>query len=270
MSFVVANAFAIDHCDLPRIHAAIEETRAIIKPMARKAHASLVAQRTCYRIDRDIAFDRPWQPSPLGTVWSEVDEESRGIEATGLRNPLSDFGFEISLVPDPETASTYGVIHCEHDAWRRVWMRRPEVRDFSFDNRSDRPSSVRVAEWRLREQTWDRILPSGILSEHGMSVSITPSRLIRTLPDPMRYQPSLEARKRHVARDVLMDRIMSEDPDLHEDGGLVRAVMNASSRMREPAMQERLAGIEADLRLPRRITMAIAVSRTRPENLDLV
>ena len=267
MSTTIATGFRIDHCDLGALHEAVSELRATIVPLAKKAHASLVAARTCSLVDRALARGAEWPANPLGSVWGDVDDASRSIGTTGMRDPSCDFGFEISFIPDPTTSSIYGLLHCEHEAWRRAWMRRREVSDFRWWNGSDQPSGIRSSEWARRGETWDRIMPTMVPSAHGFSALVNPVRLVHTLPNPMRHQPSLADRKREVAADLLMSRYAVEDAEEGED--VFAMVMKASRRARSEKGRTEAAAIAADLRLPRRITMEMALSRTIPEGMDL-
>lgn len=270
MSSRIHNGFRIDHCDLGRLSEALAELRAAVTPLAKREHAELVATRTCSLIDRTLAKNRDWPASPLGTIWRDVDEASSKILSSGMRDPSCDFGFEISLIPDASTSSIYGILHCERDSWRRLWMRRKEVSDHSWWNNSDRPSGVTAGDWRRRGETWERIMPSMVPAAHGMSALISPVRLMHTLPDPMRHQPSLAKRRKAVAMDLLFDRYAAEDVEAEPGADIMQTVMKASRRAKTPEGQALAEEIAEGLRLPRRISIEMAMSRTMPTGMDLV
>lgn len=269
MSAVIGNGFAMSHCDLGRLQEAVDNIRKVIRPMARKAHAKAVAEQVSFMIDRSVAMDLEWTRNPLLTVLRRIEGDSRKVERTGMRDPLCDFGFEISFLPDPETNSIYGVMLCEHAAWRRQWMRNPDVRDFSWWNNSDRPSGVRASEWALRERIWDRLLPSGTYAEHSLTARISPTMLIHTVQNPLRFQPTLDRRRRRIASEILYGELIREEGIGPESDDIIQAVMKATTKAREPHNVARLSELAEKVRIPRRIDMRMALAADRPSDAEM-
>jgi hypothetical protein len=235
----------------------------VIRRKARKEHSELLAAMTCRMIDDAVTDDAEWPRNPLSACFAKIDDAGREIDRTRMRDPLYDFGMEISFIPDRLTNSTYGIVHDCRDEWRRAWMRMAGARDFSYWNGSDRPSSMSKAEWDRREETWDRIMPSGFPMRHGFSARISEVRMWNLEDDPLKRQPSLESRKDALARRRIMARLVGKDHG--STGVLIERMSVAAKRMASPDGLAEIETEKSSLRLPQRITREIATACTRPD-----
>lgn len=269
MSTCIGWAFVVGITDATELSRLISEFRGRLDPIRRKDHARLLAERVCHSIDRYAAQDREWPSRPLWSAYRAIDEAGRESDLTRRRAVFEDFGFEISLIPDAETGSTYGMLHSERRDWKRMWMRIPGMREFGYQNSTDRPRNITAAEWRFREETWDRIMPTGIPARHGFSARIFDTRVDHPRKDALRFQPTLEKRKLHIAKDIHMTRTMKEcGTGKDMDFGLL---MKAAARSTTDEGRREVQDIADGLRLPRRITTAIANAEQAPdpEAMDL-
>lgn len=269
MSTNIGWAFVVDTVDATELSRLVHGFRDRLDPIRRRDHARLLAERTCHSIDRHVAQDKEWPSRPLWSAYRAIDEAGRESDLTRCRAVFEDFGFEISLIPDDLTRSTYGMLHSERTAWKRLWMRQAGIRDFSYQNSTDRPGSIPAREWRLREETWDRIMPTGIPARHGFSSRIFETRVDRPRRDALRFQPALDGRKLHIARDIHMTRtIMKAGGHKDMEFGLL---MQAAARSNTDEGRREVQDIADALRLPRRITQEIAEAELAPdpETLDL-
>lgn len=260
MSVVIATGFAVgttDGAELSRIASAFRRSLA---PVRIREHARLLAERTCMLVDRSFGLDRPWTPCPLSDAFGSIDDAGRESDARGTRAVFEDFGMTVSLIPDAATGRTYGLIHCERADWRRRWMRIPGMRDFHYQDSSDRPRSVSVAEWEMRRSIWERVMPSFVPADHGFEARIFPTRVMTTHDRPLSFQPSLESRRLAMAREALVDeRVRADDPS-----DVIRSVMRQVSFLATPEGRDALVARAATIRIPRRVTMDIARARSRP------
>lgn len=60
-----------------------------------------------------------------------------------------------------------------------VFFAKYDVRDFHYQNQTDRPESVTEEEWKFREATWERIMPSGIPARDGICTVLLDGNSIR-------------------------------------------------------------------------------------------
>lgn len=56
---------------------------------------------------------------------------------------------------------------------------RYNIEDFHYQNQTDRPESVTEEEWKFREATWERIMPSGIPARDGICTVLLDGNSIR-------------------------------------------------------------------------------------------
>lgn len=236
---------------------------AIIRKKARREHSELLAAMTCRMIDDAVADGSDWPSNPLSTCFAKIDDAGREIGRTGMRDPSYDFGMEISFIPDRLTARTYGIVHDCRIEWRRSWMRMAGARDFSYWNGTDRPSSMSAAEWTRREETWDRIMPSGYPMRHGFSARISEVRIWNIEDDPLRRQPSLESRKDAMARRRIMSTRIGRD--YGSTCVLMERMSEAATWMKSDEGMAAIDSEKSSLMLPTRITREIATASTRPD-----
>jgi len=269
MSTRIGWAFVVGITDATELARLVDDFRERLEPIRRRDHARLLAQRTTLSIDRHVAQGKEWPRSPLSKAYRAIDEAGRESDVTQRRAVFEDFGFEISLIPDAETRSTYGMLHAERTDWKRLWMRQEGIREFGYQNASDRPDGITAAEWRLRERTWDRIMPTGVPARHGFSARLFGTRIDWPRTDALRFQPSLASRKLHIAKDIHIGRRMEEagvGPEM--DFGVI---MRAAARANTPDGRKEVEDIASTLLLPRRITRELAGAEEAParECMDL-
>jgi hypothetical protein len=258
----IGTGFVVDTIDAARLAGMISSFRTSLAPQRLREHARLLAERTCAIVDRTVSFDKPWDGSPLSRAFGEIDDAGRESDARGTRAVFEDFGMGLSLIPDAVTGRTYGIIHCERSAWRRRWMRTSGVADFHYQDSADRPSGVTAREWAGRRDTWRRVMPSYVPAEHGFSATIFETR-IRTAHDrPLTFQPSHHTRVVAVARETIMNERMA---DVGRDD-IMQTLMREAAFLKGPEGLELVRERSRTVRLPLRITSAIANSRRRPED----
>ena len=266
MSTVISPAFVMPGTDAAEIASRTHAFSHQIEKIALHERNSLLAKMVCHAIDKAIASDQPWPRNAFGDALQHIDDGGREVEKTGLRNPLYDFGMTISFIPDKVTSSTYGIVHTERYAWTKLWLRGDGIKNFSWGNRSDRPSSVTAADWSWREQVWERIMPTGIPAKHGLSALISPVRLHGNARNAMRSQPSLVARKKAMAEDIVMTELMPTDA-LNMDN-IFALLMQAKAALSSAEGVSRVAEVEKGLRLPARISFTTATAIDRPTHLE--
>jgi hypothetical protein len=270
MSTRIGWAFVIGSTDAAELSRMTQDFRDRLGPIRLRDHARLLASRTCMTIDRAIALDREWTPNALSKTYGAIDDAGRESDMTHRRAVAEDFAFSISLIPDGETSSTYGMLHSERTDWKSAWMRLKGVRPFSWQDSTDRPKNVTRAEWDRREAVWDRIMPTGVPARHGFCATLFGTRIDFPRKNAMRLQPTLETRRLAIAR----ERYVSE---ACRRAGIGRdmdfgVIMKASAHISGSAGRDELARMARDVILPRRITDAIARAEERPcdDVLDLV
>lgn len=261
MSIRIHSGFVVDTIDAASLAERISAFRTSLAPERLRAHARLLAERTCGIVDRTIVFDKVWDRSPLSKAFHDIDDAGRESDARGTRAVFEDFGMSLSLIPDSATGRTYGVVHCERADWRRRWMRSPGVEDFHYQDSADRRSGISASAWRTRRDTWARVMPTYVPDEHGFKATVFPTRVVTAHRRPLSFQPTHATRVMSMAHEMVMNERMADvDP-----GNVVQALMRQSAHLRTAEGQALLQERAASIMLPRRLTWDIAASRHRPE-----
>ncbi len=153
-------AFKFKSSDFLEIHRSIMEWRGELSVLHNRALSNLFATLAVNMIDRATLNPGAYAgKSPLPEAWSSVWEKQREVKRTGIRNPLVDFEFSISLMP--HEGDVYGIVFTERHDWREMWLAKDFVEDFSYWNSGDRPEEFTAEEWENRYATWSALLEQG-------------------------------------------------------------------------------------------------------------
>lgn len=154
---------------------------------------------------------------PASLAYQEVRDAQREIKKTGYRNPRFDFDFEISILPFE--GAIYGTIRCEQNEWIDEFMKAGWATDFHWFD-SERPKGIKAAEWKLREKIWRQgiFADGGSPKDKGFNAELTTSEwnipriTVVEIAEEIAKTP-FEKRVRRVAKDVLMNEVVSKDEE---------------------------------------------------------
>lgn len=102
------------------------------------------------------------------------------------------------------------------------------IRDYHYQNQTDKPDHITGREWRSRKLAWDRLMPSGIPSEDGTVIEIIDNEImymnihrhifsggtVDYYNNTIKYIKNIEDRPYSKAKEVLFDRYISSFVDL--------------------------------------------------------
>ena len=197
--------------------------RAELDVLHRRALAGVIVDIATARHD-DMAcrhlepnsHGEPAEPSqtPMRYARDLVLEMQREVSTKGVRNPLVDFEFQLSLMP--YQGHVYGIIYTEQKEWSDIWMKRPGVVDYSYWNNSDRPDEISDQEWDNRGKVWSAILdghPLGIPAMLGFTAACTLEHVWPLKEDFELSLPTYQSRVQRCAQ-RLVHADMDTDPSI--------------------------------------------------------
>jgi len=125
--------------------------------------------------------------------------------------------FTINFYWDEVTEAHYAILWTNSEN-ERIFKKLPEVEDFSYWNSSDRPGKISKAEWKLREEVWNRVVPrneekhfmvtASIMDEYDKRLTLTEFKGREKL------FPSLESRIKYLTSRYLSGEFHSQNPNL--------------------------------------------------------
>jgi len=189
--------------------AAFRET---IKGLTREKLLDIYAEDAVHWIDDACASGKPLPERVYARSYRQVMDAQEEIRKTRHRNPRYDFDFEISIMPYGRRV--YGLVRCEHEAWRKQFMETGLVESFYwFDDEC--PTDLTNRVWNRRGKVW-----MGILEEdsrpvaHGFNAELTtPTYLVERIApaDIVARVAPFDKRLNRVAKNVIIHKRMELD-----------------------------------------------------------
>jgi hypothetical protein len=188
--------------DLLEIHERIMEWRQELEGRHRQALASLFAKLAVAMVDREALKPGTYAGKvPLAEAWSGVWDMQREVKAKGLRNPLVDFDFSISILP--HGGEVFGIVYTDQHEWFDLWLAKDFVTEFAYWNSGDAPEEIGAEEWERRGDIWRAILEDNgyrTPAMSGFSAECTRDGLHPTTEEIVASAPSFEYRVAEMAR----------------------------------------------------------------------
>lgn len=230
----------------PSLEAVLKEL-ADLKPAA-ILHAQtlalkFVAREAAYMADMtSLGVAQPEPKSslsvPLYRAMDELVQRQREVRNTQRRD--SDVDFSLSVVVFPPLKSRVGqqllaMSFCENVEMGKLWSELSFVKEFGYWDNTDPPEDIPAVQWKARKRAWDRVMPSGVPSDHGFSFELAPEVIDWDLnADKLRdlalsQIPDLQSRARRVARELVGLEC--------EQAGL--SMSKTIARLRDPSLDER-------------------------------
>jgi hypothetical protein len=148
-----------------------------------------------------------WE-SPLVQAHIILSDAYIKSKREGTRSPDFDFEFEVCFIPCGK--ATLALLYTEKEEFRKIWERHPKVRDYHYQNQTDRPRNVTAEQWRRRAKDWDVALldKGGLPASAGFTMSTFG---YYGLPYPhaadvIKHIPSFEKRVQSIANDAVLEQ----------------------------------------------------------------
>ena len=227
----------------------VNEFRPIASSMLHQWNAALLAAKAVKLIDRAHVHGQSYPVNPLAKVDYEISSQRLEIIRQEIRHPQVDPCFDLTLFR--HEGSIYGLISTEQDSWRKAWLNRPEVMDFSWWNGTDRPDGLDQNEWARRDKAWKKMIPHSWPAETGIIIHLNPRYFSSRIEDVMEALPSLADRRRNMATEIATTRKMAENISQNKGpDALIAAAAIASCCIGTESGRAEIAAIEEKLDLP--------------------
>lgn len=134
-----------------------------------------------------------------------VDEKIRQSKISSRRDFKWDYNCEIHIMPTKE--KLLFTLYTEKDEFKEIIESRPFIKEYIYQNQTDKPDEISDEEWDERARDWDEAIIGGIPANHGFTVSlvntdafpIVSSETIRKVSNRLRTK---EQRAKVIAYDL--------------------------------------------------------------------
>lgn len=93
----------------------------------------------------------------------------------------------------------------------KLFLAQPWVKDYHYQNSSDRPEEISAKEWSKRQRDWDRVFTDLPMTPAlaGWTVVLCDYPALWKTSDVVPYLPSFDDRCKQIARNALVDELMA-------------------------------------------------------------
>lgn len=166
------------------------------------------ARRLTFQLDRQtVKLSPPPEDgkSLISSLWAEVREN---YKETSYWSKDPDFDFKVEVVFIPVKRKLLALYFGYNKKFLKIWEQHPLVKDYHYQNQTNRPQDISARQWLNRKKDWNLALPGpGIPSENGLtfilcSDHIRPPDFVDFAP----YIPPLNERAQTCAREVVLNK----------------------------------------------------------------
>jgi hypothetical protein len=187
--------------------------------------------------------------SVISKIWESLDREASAVKEKGNRNCEVDFSSSVTFIPIK--GKLLALFYAESETFFKLWESQSLVKDYHYQNSSDRPRKVSKAEWEQRKRDWDLALPGlGIPSQNGFSFAFTDYHLNATsIKDILKSVPSFESRVKNATNDFVRDQYFKKHcPEPITDSTVVvRVLMEFADWKKTPEGKADLLILQKDI-----------------------
>lgn len=186
-------------------------TKKQLQAIKSKEVSSLLARDTVRHLDRLSVGETISQVPPLTFADRALRERLKELEESAYRDPEVDFASSALFIP--QSNSTLVLFYAEQESFVTYWKNLAEVKDYHYQDSTERPRKIKVKEWSERRRIWEQALdPYSIEGEQrGFRFNFTNHKLDRILPDQIiDLLPSVNERANFLAKEMLMSQKIKE------------------------------------------------------------
>jgi len=225
MSTKIYTGFLFDTTDLRKIRKYLMDFQKELEPVITAGITKWLAERVSDMIDRAEFLGSKKVKEPLYEAKKEFEERVKKIKNTSLRDPSVDWNFSVTVFPLKN--KMLGMYFCDNNELEKLWLAKPYVEDYHYQNQTDQPENVSNKEWEQRRKDWDITLPGlGVPCLSGFTMDVVPNHYFITVfrigaKNVLKCIPSLTDRVKPIAaelvfRDFCRKKRIKEIPKSHE------------------------------------------------------
>lgn len=154
-----------------------------------------------YKYEKD---DIEWD-SVLFYVSCYVEDKIRKAKINPRRDFVFDYDCYIHILPIPR--KLLFLYYGEKEEFEKILKDQAYVREYYYQNQTDRPENISAKAWKTRRKDWDKAIIDYVPVNHGFSVSLVNTEAFPLISRSFMKNinpeiPSAQKRARRVAYDV--------------------------------------------------------------------
>lgn len=209
MSTKIYNGYVIPKMDLIKLLAFCKETQKKMQKTKNKVLAKTIAELCTVKLDEALVHQKEKPKDVLTSVTIEVMDRVRNIKKTQSRDPEVDFESTASFFPMKD--KTLVLLYTDQKELTSCWEKIPQVKDYHYQNQTDRPKKISQKDWNKREKDWEKVLLNqtpAVPSQNSFSFTFTDDSTILTKEEVFKNLPTLERRSNHWAKNLIFSEAL--------------------------------------------------------------
>jgi hypothetical protein len=176
--------------------------------------------------------------SILSLISSRIYNRIQEIDKTGRRDPEVDFSSSVTYYPLND--KLLAIFNGEQEAFTETWESFPGIKDYHYQNSTDRPKDIPEKEWKKRNSDWTKALNP---SHSGFNFELSELFIYSSLPTAeavIANLPSFKSRVSRTARELLLNRYLKKESEgkTLDPVNWVQLITSFSDYLKTPEGQE--------------------------------
>ena len=209
MSTKIYNGYLLPKMDMIKLLNFCKSTQKSLQKSKNKILAKTMAELCCEKLDDAILKQNPKPNSVLSLVSREIMDRVHNIKKTQSRDPEVDF--ESSACFFPMSNKTLVLFFSDKKEITSTWEKTAKVKDYHYQNQTDRPNKVSAKDWKQREKDWNKVLLNkvpAVPSQNSFSFVFTDDNTFLNKEEVIKYLPSFETRCHKWAKNSLFNQAL--------------------------------------------------------------
>lgn len=263
MSTKIHNGYQLPRMSITAMRAFLDKLHKKISPLqiklARERFASVCSEFLDHKalglplkeFKREISIGGPCAYGYAINTFLEKEEEFRKVPRR--RDVGFDFEFEVCFIPIHH--KLLAAIFTEQKVLVKAWESIKGVRDYHYQDSTDKPENVSDREWDRRGKDWNEALGQMTFGERGLVNEIKPpSPFFFThdeIPNVLKHVPSLEKRVDHWAKEMFIQEKLDKkypNPKDREWGEVFRIIDSFKTEEGQKSIESKRADIQSKLK----------------------
>lgn len=251
MSTKIYDAYILKEMSLLEIKAFCDLYKKKIEKLRERLIAELCARQLTTHADNfAIGVYVPKETQSFREkVWLDLLDRQIALDRTKERDPEIDFGVELTFVPHPDKKAKRLLVRvfAEAEKFHTIFKKMPGVKDFHYQNSTDRPKNVSEKEWRSRRAVWDKVFCKDTkFSDAGFTITIFESGFfIPKTSVILNHVPPFGKRVFFAAKNLLAKRKFK--PDGTDSRDIISQYLAFNSWMRSAEAANELDQIKTEI-----------------------
>ena len=152
----------------------------------------------------------------LEVLYDNIEKELHDIKIRNANFSDYDFGATINYFPLDDD-NILAILHCINDEIINAFNQTPNIKQYNYNDNTDRPKGIKLKEWKRREANWNYVLGGngyGIISNNSFQYTLLNIDLSRNtkfrIDNIIESQPSFDYRCKKATKSLYIEKYIKE------------------------------------------------------------